>query len=135
MQHEDRKAYRKRFSSDVRTLCKSMSINPFTQDKLVTLNCSEVIPDVAFTTLKKMKDIGEKQLVDFIKDRLIYSKVSVCETVPKNEFCIWHAPKLDSEKPFTPSNSEITKMRSACELRSDLATTIFNQKILNVPQS
>ena len=74
-----------------------MSINPSTQDKLVTLNCAQAIPDIAITTLRNMEEIGEKQVVRFFRDRLVYSKVSVCETIPKNEFCVWHTPKLDSE--------------------------------------
>ena len=75
----------------------------------------------------------KSRLSVFFQDRLVYSKVSVCDTIPKNEFCVWHTPKLDSEKPFTPSNSEITKMRSACEHRPNLAKMIFDQEILNVP--
>ena len=54
-----------RFSSDVKTMCKSMSINPFTQDKLVTLNCAQAIPDIAITTLRNMEEIGENQVVRF----------------------------------------------------------------------
>ena len=75
--HEDSAAYRKRFSSDVKTLYKSVTINPFSQTKLMTINNSHVIPDVAFITLKKMEEVGEKQFNDFLNDRLICQKVSI----------------------------------------------------------
>ena len=55
-----------------------------------------------------MEEVGEKQFIDFLNDRLIYQKVIICETIPKNDFCIWFTPEIDTEKPFTPSNSEIT---------------------------
>ena len=51
LHHEDSATYRKNYSSDVKTLCKSMTINPFSQTKLMTINNSHVIPDVAFNTL------------------------------------------------------------------------------------
>ena len=114
LHHEDSATYRKKFSSDVKTLCKSMTINPFSQTKLMTINNSHVIPDVAFNTLKKMEEVGEKQFIDFLNDRLIYQKVSICEIIRKDDFWIWYTPEIDTEKPFTPSNSEITKMRNAC---------------------
>ena len=111
-----------------------MTINPFSQTKLMTINNSHVIPDVAFTTLKKMEDIGEKQFIDFLNDRLIYPKVSICETIPKNIFCFWYTPEVDAKKPFTPSNSEITKMRNAYDHRPEIAKIIFDDEILNVLQ-
>ena len=49
-----------------------MTINPFSQAKLMTINNSHVIPDVALNILKKMEEVGEKQFTDFLNDRLIY---------------------------------------------------------------
>ena len=60
-----------------------------------------------------------------INDRMIYQK-SKCETIPKNDFCIWHTPEIDTKKPFTSSNSEITKTRSACEHRPEIAKIGMN---------
>ena len=100
--HEDSAAYRKRFSKDVKTLYKSVTINPFSQTKLMTINNSHVIPDVAFITLKKMEEVGEKQFNDFLNDRLICQKVSICKAIPKKDFCIWYTLEIDTEKPFTP---------------------------------
>ena len=134
LHHEDSETYRKKFSSDVKIPCKSMTINPFSQTKLMTINNSHVIPDVAFTTLKKMEDVGEKQFIDFLNDRLIYPKVSICETIPKNIFCFWYTPEVDAKKPFTSSNSEITKMRNAYDHRPEIAKIIFDDEILNVLQ-
>ena len=86
-----------------------MTINPFSQTKLMTTNNLHAIPYVAFNTLKKIEEVGEKQFIDFVNDRLIYQKVSICETIPKSNFCIWYTPEIDTGNPFTPSNSEITK--------------------------
>ena len=106
LHHEDSAIYRKKFCSNEKPPCKSMTINPFSQTKLMTRNNSHVIPDVAFNTLKKTEEVGEKQFIDFLNDSLIYEKVSICETIPKNDFCIWCTPEIDTEKPFTLSNSE-----------------------------
>ena len=76
LHHEDSATYRKKLSSDAKTLCESMTINPFSQIKLMTINNSHVIPNVVFDTLKKMEEVGEKQLIDFLNDRLIYQIVS-----------------------------------------------------------
>ena len=78
LHHEDSATYKKRFSSDVRTL-------------------------------------------------------SICEPIPKNNFCIWCTPEIDTEKPFAPSNSEITKMRNECEHKSEIAKIVFGNEILNTP--
>ena len=43
-----------------------MTINPFSQTKLMTINNSHVIPDAAFNTLNKMEEVGEKQFTDFL---------------------------------------------------------------------
>ena len=42
---------------------------------------------------------------------------------------------MDTEKLFTPSNSEITKMKNACEHRPEITKIVFGNEILNVPQS
>ena len=68
LHHEDSA----KFSSDVKTLCKSMTINLFSQTKLMTIINSHVISDVAFNTLNKMEAVGENQFIDFLNDRLIY---------------------------------------------------------------
>ena len=61
--------------------------------------------------------------------------MSICETTPKNEFCIWYTPEIDTEKAFTPSNSEITKMRNACEHRPEIAKIVSGNETSNFPQS
>ena len=125
----------KKFSSDVKTLRKSMTIDPFSQTKSMTINNSHVIPDIAFNTLKKMEEVGGKQFIDFLNDQLIYQEVSIYETIPKNNFCLWYTPEIGTEKPFTPSNSEITKLRNACEHRPEIAKIVFGNEIFNVLQS
>ena len=104
-------------------------------NKVMTINNSHVIPDAAFNTLKKMEEVGEKHFIEFFNDRLVYQKVSICETIAKNDFCIWYTPETDTEKPFTPSNSKIAKMRNACEHKPEIAKIVFGNEILNVPPS
>ena len=99
----------------------------------MTINNSNVIPDAASNTLKKMEVVGEKQFIDFLNDLLIYQKVSICETIPKNDLCIQYTPEIDTEKHFTPSNPEITKMKNACEHRPEITEIVFGNEILNVP--
>ena len=69
LHHEDSATYEKKFSSDVKNLCKSMTKNPFSQTKLMTINNSHVIPDLAFNILKKMEEVGEKQFNYFLNDQ------------------------------------------------------------------
>ena len=38
-------------------------------------NNSHVIPDVAFNTLKKKEEVGEKHFIDFLNDWLIYQSI------------------------------------------------------------
>ena len=45
-----------------------MTINPFSQTKLMARNNSHVIPDVAFNALNKTAEVGEKQFIDFLND-------------------------------------------------------------------
>ena len=85
-----------------------------------------------FKTLKKMEEVGEKHFIEFFNDRLVYQKVSICETIAKNDFCIWYTPETDTEKPFTPSNSKIAKMMNACEHKPEIAKIVFGNEILNV---
>ena len=135
LHHEDGLSYRKKFSSDVIILCNGIPINPFLQPKLMSINNSHIFPDVAINTLKKMEDIGEKQVTDFFNDRMIRQKVSICEPIPKNDFKVWYAHDVETGGPFILSHSEITKMRSVSEHRPDIAETIFGSEILNVPLS
>ena len=65
---------------------------------------------------------------------MICQKISICEPIPKKDFSVWHARDAETGRPFTPTNSEITKMRSACEHRPDIAETIFGSEIFNAPQ-
>ena len=97
-------------------------------NKVMTINNSHVIPDAAFNTLKKMEEVGEKHFIEFFNDRLVYQKVSICETIAKNDFCIWYTPETDTEKPFTPSNSKIAKMMNACEHKPEIAKLFLGMK-------
>ena len=134
--HEDNASFQETFARDVKTLCNGMPVNPFQLNKLTKINNSTVsVPDIAFMTVKEMEDKGEEQFNAFLYDRLIYQKVSICATIPKNKINIWNITQPDAEKPYVPSNSVINKMRSACEHRPDLAQKVFEHEIFDVPQS
>ena len=56
--------------------------------------------------------------------------------VYNNNINIWEFHSDDEAgKPYIPSNTSLTIMRSACQYRSNMAPTIFNHEILNIPQS
>ena len=134
--HEDNDAFQTRFESDVKTLCKGLAVNPFQQDKLTKINnCNLVVPDSSIDTIKNMKTKGEEQVLNFINDRLVSQKVSVCESIVKNKYDIWNTTQSKKSIQFTPTKSVLNKMRSACKHRPVMAKMLFDHEILNVPQS
>ena len=64
----------------------------------------------------------------------LYQKVSICETIPKNEFSFWYMPDVDTKKTQLQILRSF-KMRSACEKRSGMAKIVFKNEIFNVSQS
>ena len=59
----------------IETLSTGIPINPFMSTELHKLNNdSIVVPEFMFETIKNMEEIGEKQFVSFLQDRLIYEK-------------------------------------------------------------
>ena len=134
--HEDNETFQRLFTDDVKTLCLGMPVNPFIGSQLVKLNDpSACIPDCVVTKLERMEKDGEKQVVTFINDRLLYQKFPICETIPRNNISLWTVEKLDKDHPFLPTPSVLSKMRSACDHRPEQSKEVFNHEIYGVAQS
>ena len=134
--HEDNKTYQECFANDVRTLYAGIPSNPFENDELTKLNDpTAFVPEILYTKIAEIEKIGEEQFVRFLNDRLLYQKVSICETIPQNNFCIWDFKKHEPEQPFLPNHSTANKMRSACEYRPEKAKEVFQHEIFGVAQS
>ena len=68
---------------------------------------------------------GEKQFKSFLFDRLVYEKVSICETITLNKINIWGLTLPADEKQLVPNKSTANKMHSACEHRPELSEIRF----------
>ena len=136
--HEDNDSFCSKFDNDVKTLVMAIPVNPFQIDNLCKINNTKyVVPDEVFhNNVKTLEEMGEEQYSDFVYNRLVFQKVPVSDPIPNNNINIWEF-HLDDEsgKPYIPSNTSLTIMRSACQYRPNMATTIFNHEILNIPQS
>ena len=82
-----------------------------------------------------MEEKGEQQLETYFYDRLILQKVSICSKIQKNKFKIWDKGSNSTRGSFSPSNSLVTKLRSAVEYRHDLANEVFQHELLGIAQS
>ena len=134
--HEDNNTFCLKFTADIKTLVAGLPINPFKSTKLHRINNSEInVPFSKFEIVKSIEGIGKSQFTSFLKDRLIWTKKHISETIHNNNFKVWDLSEEETAKPFRPTNTTINKMRSACEHRSDLAETVFKYEILDVPQS
>ena len=135
--HEDTENFRKNFVSDVKILCKGFAMNPFLNDKLKRINNSKIsFPEKSVENLKCMESKGENDVVTFINDRLVTGTTSVCETIECNMYDLWNESPSKKEKvQHTPSKSILNKMKSACEHRPDMALELFENEIMNIPQS
>lgn len=58
--------HRINFSSDVKTLRKRIQVNIYLQTNKMSINNSEVMADVVFSTAKVMEDKGEKFISSFL---------------------------------------------------------------------
>ena len=87
MKHKDNENYRLSFLKDVSTLYERIPCNPFEKDQLIPLNNSDDPYEISIIeNLKNMLSTGENQVKVFIVNRLILQKVSISETIRKNNF-------------------------------------------------
>ena len=131
--HEDNDSFCSKFENNFKTLVIAIPVNPFQIDNLCKINNKKyVVPDEVFhNNVKTLEKMG-----DFVYNRLVSQKVPVSDPIPNNNINIWEFHSGDeSGKPYIPSNTSLSIMRSACQYRPNMATTIFNHEILNIPQS
>ena len=70
-----------------------------------------------------------------MQDRLLHQKVSICLLIHKNNFDLWQSWQNQLEKHHPLSSLTIKKICSAIEHRQDLATTVFEFELNDVPCS
>ena len=137
--HEDNQPFHKRFSSDVHRLTKAITVDPFLQERLTKLNNSKItVPESVTTVIHDLITLGEKQLENYIQERLVEKKVPISQPITGNKIVIWkHSDRGDSRAKFdfSPSKAALKKMNSACEHRKAMAEKLFTQEINNIPQS
>ena len=92
---------------------------------------------ILLKTLKICFRLGENQVKEFIVNRLILQKVSISETIRKNNF-----PLLKSQHTSGGRNDwnfgvavRMNKLRSAVEYRSILADSLFAEESYGVPHN
>ena len=113
-------------------------MNPFMveDDMIFSINDpSAVLPNETFVTMSAITEDGQKQIRSFIQDRLLYQKVSIFSPIHKNNFDLWQSRQTQLEKHRPLSSLTIKKIFSAIELRQDLATTVFEFELNDVPYS
>ena len=71
--HEDTAAFQKNFSTDVLSLLKNFTINPFSENNLMKIdNIDTYFDDRVAVDLRKLLQEGKKQADTFWKDRLVH---------------------------------------------------------------
>ena len=89
--HEDTNAFEKQFRKDVKALCNVFEIhgNPFDDpdDNLVHLISKMIMNEEAVDSVKRAKDLGEKQFHQYVEKRLIKCEVPIHEKIEKTSLC------------------------------------------------
>ena len=87
--HEDNVGFQNDFFDDVDKVTKNFVCNPFESQRLTVVNKTGVVfDDNIFLNISKLGSIGSSQLHEFIQQRLILSKISINEKIPKNHFVL-----------------------------------------------
>ena len=116
-----------------------MAINPFELNKLTKINNINVsFDDKVFQDLSKMIDVGQEQFHSFWKERLVTASTPLDAPIKKNSFLTpgkFEEQKKESHKKLIYSNEIMNKLRSACDLRRDKASQLFETELFGVVQS
>ena len=84
--------------------------------------------------LKQVLSTGEKQVKEFISDRLLMRKQPITETISKNNFSLLNKRSSKNDNPIKLTVPFMNKLRSAVEHRTVKADEFFNGEIYGVPQ-
>ena len=85
-----------------------------------------------------LEAMGEKQLENFLSERLVVSKAPISQKIALNKIEIWNhtdAGQLKCKAEFSPSKSALKKMNSACERRKTMVEELFEHETNNILQS
>ena len=87
-----------------------------------------------FENLKNMLSTGENQVKEFIVNRLILQKVSISETIRKNNFSLLKSQHSSGGRNgWNFGVALMNKLHSAVEHRSLLADSLFAEELYGVP--
>ena len=119
-------------------LYEALIANPFMGENNMIFRINDpsaVLPNETFVIMPAIIEDGEKQFRSFIQDRPMYQKVSICSPIYKNNFDLWQSRQTQLEKRRPLSFLTIKKICSAIKHRQDLATTVFEFELNDVPYS
>ena len=137
--HEDNVTFQNNFNSDVNKVYNGFSHNPFEMKSLTRITNTEVsFDDNVFNNLSNVETTDKNQLVKFIKDRLIYEKVSIDTKITKNHFTLLGDANIKQKRYAADhrlTSTFLTKLRAAVTYRRDLAKMSFQGEIFGTAQS
>ena len=126
--HEDTAAFQKNFSTNVLSLLKIFTINPFSENNLIKIdNINTYFDDRVAVDLQKLLQEGEKQAKTFWNERLVKRLIPIDAPIKKNNFFIpgrYDDQKVDKEQKLVYSNTALTKLRVATEVRPEIASKV-----------
>ena len=106
--HEDNETFQVDFFNDVENVLKGFPSNPFQLNNLTVVNNTDIaFEDNIYYNLAKLESTGSLQLQEFIKTRLIFSKVSINTKITLNHFIL-----PGDEKSKKPRGSLVDKRLS-----------------------
>eukprot|EP00112_Aurelia_sp_Birch-Aquarium-sp1_P007906 Seg1863.1 transcript_id=Seg1863.1/GoldUCD/mRNA.D3Y31 product="hypothetical protein" protein_id=Seg1863.1/GoldUCD/D3Y31 len=101
--HEETTSFQKRFSADVCNLQSTITEfgNPFLEestDSLIVLHTGNIRQGLAVTNLERIEEVGRKQFVGYVTERLHEKKISLSETITRNKLSIFSSPKVQTKQ-------------------------------------
>ena len=104
-------------------------------DSLSALNNSIPFQQSVSDQLKQVLPTGEKQVKEFINDRLLMEKLPITEKICKNNFSLLKIESSKNNNPIKLGVPFMNKLRSAVEHRPNKADEFFSGELYGVPQS
>ena len=101
-------------------------------------NINTYFDDRVAVDLQKLLQEGEKQAETFWNDRPVKGLIPIDAPIKKNNFFIpgrYDSQKVDKEQKLVYSNTALTKLRVATEVRPEIASKVFESELYGVAQS
>ena len=115
-----------------------MVANPFQQDTLTIIDNTIIqYDDKVLVNLKQFLYKGQEQAKKFWDERLVKGTVPIDTPVKKNIFSLPRKfeGRKEEEQKLTYSNSVLTKLRTAIDIRPEITKTVFQSELFGVVQS